>query len=280
MKVGKSINLFLINGLVDGVVACELLNWTGKGYKIPRTHLKELSDRTDLKKTGVYFLVGRDDSDSKTVYIGEAEEVYKRLLQHQDKDYWTECLVFISKDDNLNKAHIKYLECMLYKLAIEAGRFKVLNNNMPNSPAISEADQAVMTEYGANLRVLVGALGYKIFYPLTSIRAQKQDRYIVSAVRGANASAVLTSEGMVVLKGSKIATSEVPSAPKTVVEKRADLKKNKVVGKNTFTKDYLFSSPSFAASVVMGRSANGLAEWKKTGGSTLKDNQPKSDDEG
>lgn len=281
MKVGKSITLFLINGLVDGVVACELLNWTGKGYKIPRNHLKELSGRAELKKTGVYFLVGRDDSDSETVYIGESEEVYKRLLQHIEKDYWTECLVFISKDENLNKAHIKYLECMLYKMAIEAGRFKVINNNIPTSPAISEADQAVMTEYGSNLRLLVGALGYKIFYPLINIRIQKQNKYIISAARAANASAVLTSEGMVVLKGSIIATSEVPSAPKAVITKRDNLKKEKVVDKNIFTKDYLFSSPSIAAAVVMGRNANGLIEWKKADdGSTLKDNQPKSEDEG
>lgn len=147
MPIGKSISLFLIDGATDGVVACELFNWTGKGYKIPRSRLKELSDREDLKRAGVYFLVGRDDKDSEAAYIGEAEEVYKRLLQHQDKDFWTETLVFISKDENLNKAHIKYLEYALYKSAVEAARYHLLNSTTPSQPAISEAERAVMMEF-------------------------------------------------------------------------------------------------------------------------------------
>jgi hypothetical protein len=121
MSFGKSISLFLIDGTPDGIVACELFNWTGKGYKIPRNRLKELLERQDLKKAGVYFLIGRDENDNEAVYIGEAEEVYKRLLQHQDKDFWSEALAFVSKDENLNKAHIKYLEYTLYKQAVDAG---------------------------------------------------------------------------------------------------------------------------------------------------------------
>ena len=98
MPIGKSISLFLIDGTSDGVVACELFNWTGKGYKIPRSRLKELSNRDDLKRAGVYFLVGRDETESEAAYVGEAEEVFKRILQHQDKGFWTEALVFLSKE--------------------------------------------------------------------------------------------------------------------------------------------------------------------------------------
>ena len=128
MTLGKSISLFLIDGTSDGVVACELFNWTGKGYKIPRSRLKELSNRDDLKRAGVYFLFGHDEVDSEATYLGEAEEVYKRVLQQQEKDFWTEALVFISKDENLNKAHIKYLEYTLHKSALEVGRYKIINS--------------------------------------------------------------------------------------------------------------------------------------------------------
>lgn len=280
MPIGKSISLFLIDGTTDGVVACELFNWTGKGYKIPRSHLKELSEREDINRAGVYFLVGRDEADSEATYIGEAEEVYKRLLQHQDKDFWTEALVFISKDENLNKAHIKYLEYALYKSAAEAARYHLLNSNTPSQPAISEAERAVMTEFTEHLRLLVGTMGYKLFEKLTKPTIRKQDRYFISAARGADATAVVTSEGMVVFKGSKIATSEVPSTPQAFRAKREKLIKDGVVKKFAFMRDYLFSSPSTAAAVIMGRSANGLIEWKRQDGSTLKDNQPKSNDAG
>lgn len=280
MPTGKVIQLFLIEGTSDGVLVCEIINRTGKGYKIPRSRLKELSNRDDLKRAGVYFLIGRDETESEAAYVGEAEEVYKRLLQHQEKEFWTEALVFISKDENLNKAHIKYLEYTLHKSATEAARYHIMNNNIPSKPAISEAERAVMTEFAEDLQLLVGTMGYKLFSHLTKRAVPKQEQYSITAVRGAEATAVVTSEGMVVRKGSKIATSQVPSMPQTFHLKREKLMNEGIVKDFVFTKDYLFSSPSAAAAVVLGRSANGLIEWKRQDGSTLKDNQPKSEDGG
>jgi hypothetical protein len=277
MAIGKSISLFLIDGTADGIVAAELSNWTGKGYKIPRSRLKDLSNRQDLKKAGMYFLFGRDENDSEIVYIGEAEEVYKRLIQHQDKDFWNEALIFISKDENLNKAHIKFLEFSLHQDATEAGRYKIFNTNTPNCPAISEAEQAVMTEFSENLQLLVGTLGYKLFEKLNKIKVSKHDQYFISAARGAQAAGILTSEGFVILKDSQVASSEVPSTPEAVKEKRKNLVESDITTNWKFTKDYLFSSPSIAAAVVMGRSANGLVEWKNKAGTSIKENQPKSE---
>ncbi|CAG0976383.1 hypothetical protein METP2_01695 [Methanosarcinales archaeon] len=68
ISLGKSISLFLIDGTPDGVIACELSNWTGKGYKIPRNNLKDVSTRSELKKPGVYFLIGHNEYDKETVY--------------------------------------------------------------------------------------------------------------------------------------------------------------------------------------------------------------------
>ena len=273
MPIGKSISLFLIDGTTDGVVACELFNWTGKGYKIPRSKLKGLYNRDDLRKAGVYFLIGRDENDNEAVYVGETEEVFKRLLQHQDKDFWSESLAFISKDENLNKAHIKYLEFTIHHRAKEVARYEILNNNIPNCPAISEADQAVMTEFADNLIILVGTMGYKIFETLAKRTIPKQDKFYIKAARGADVTAVLTSEGIVVLKDSNVANTDVPSMPTGFRNKRKNLIETGVITDWKFSKDYLFQSPSTAAAVVMGRSANGLIEWKKKDGKTLKDDQ-------
>lgn len=275
MAAGKSISLFLIDGTVDGVIACELFNWTGKGYRIPRILLKTVSARDDLKKAGIYFLVGHDpDTDQPTVYIGEAEEVYKRITQHQEKEFWSEALAFVSKDENLNKAHIKYLEYTLHKEAADAGRYVLFNGTTPNRPAISEAEQAVMSEFADNLRVMVGTLGFKFFEPLVAMkRAGNSETYRIQAARGANAKGVPTSEGFVVLKGSKIATSEVPSTPAIVQQKRKLIVADGSVCDHTLTRDLLFNSPSLAASVVLGRSANGRIEWKLQNGVSLKDGE-------
>lgn len=279
MTIGKLISVFLVDGVPDGRLAGEISNWTGKAFKIPRKLLKESAKREELVKAGVYFLFGKSEEnpDEDAVYIGEAEEVYKRLIQHQKLEFRSEAVVFISKDENLNKAHVKYLEAKLYEMAIAAKRYAVINASTPTCPTISESEQAVMTEFMANLRVLINTLGYKVLESLTDVTRKQKDIYFIKAARGANGSAVVTNEGVVVIEGSEIATSTVPSMAAAFINQRQKLIDQGVIqkanGKLVFTKDYLFSSPSTAAAVVMGRNANGRIEWKDKKGKTLKEKE-------
>lgn len=164
MTFGKTIKIFLIDGDPNGRMSCELSNWTGKAYKIPRIQIKDCKDRNDLDNTGVYLLFGKDQDGKDLVYIGEAETILKRLNQHlNQKDFWNETIVFISKDENLNKAHIKYLENRLHELAKKANRYNIENNNTPTQSSISEPDQAEMEEFLENIKMLVNTLGHKVF---------------------------------------------------------------------------------------------------------------------
>ena len=160
MPIGKLISIFLIDGIPDGRLGGEISNWTGKAFKIPRKLLKESAKRNELAKAGVYFLFGKSEEnpDEDAVYIGEAEEAYKRLTQQQKLEFWSEAVVFISKDENLNKAHVKYLESKLFEMAKAAKRYTIANSSTPTCPAISESEQAVMTEFISNLRILINTL--------------------------------------------------------------------------------------------------------------------------
>ncbi|NBU96883.1 MAG: GIY-YIG nuclease family protein, partial [Spirochaetia bacterium] len=117
MNFKKTIKIFLLDGEIDGRLTCELSNRTGKAYKIPRNKVNSSSDRPDLLKAGIYLLFGKseDDSFEGEAYIGESENIYERLKQHlREKEFWYDSILIISKDENLNKAHIKYLENKLY----------------------------------------------------------------------------------------------------------------------------------------------------------------------
>ncbi len=279
MAIGKLISVFLVDGVPGGRLAGEISNWTGKAIKIPRKLLKDSAKREELVKAGVYFLFGKSEEnpDEDAVYIGEAEEVYKRLIQHQKLEFWSEAVVFISKDENLNKAHVKYLEAKLYEMAIAAKRYTITNSSTPTCPAISESEQAVMTEFISNLRILINTLGYKMLEPLADAKEKQKDLYFIKAARGANAKAVVTNEGVVVIEGSEIATSTVPSMTTAFINQRQKLIDQGVIqkahGKLLFVKDHLFSSPSTAAAVVMGRNANGRIEWKDKKGKTFKEKE-------
>jgi len=277
---GKTIKIFLVDGEPNGRMTCELSNWSGKALKIPRKKIKESSDRPELENTGIYILFGKSDkSENKELaYIGEAEGIYKRLNQHLSaKDFWNEALVFVSKDENLNKAHIKYLESRLHEIAIKVNRYDLENNNYPTKSIISESDQAEMEEFLENIKLLVNALGFKIFEDLRkdqTIEEEINSTFYINAIRGADAKGQITNEGFIVLKNSEIATITTSSFPEKLITLRQSLIEDNIIKeineKLVFNEDYLFSSPSAAAAVVMGRSANGLTEWNLKDGRILK----------
>ena len=279
MKFGKTIKIFLLDGDPNGRLTCELSNWTGKAYKIPRNRVKDSTDRDDLSSTGVYLLFGKDEEANDLVYIGEGEEILKRIMQHlPQKDFWHETIVFVSKDENLNKAHIKYLENRLYDLAKAANRYKILNTVTPTRSAISEADQAEMEEYLQNIKLLVNTLGHKVFEEKREAQPKQavpSNSFSIKAARGADAQGRPTSDGFVVFKGSKASLDTVPSITPSFLVLRQKLIDQGIMKDAgdvlEFTDDYVFSSPSTAAVMVMGRNANGLEVWKMADGTSLRD---------
>jgi hypothetical protein len=283
MGFGKTIKLFLIDGEPSGRMTCELSNWTGKAYKIPRIKIKECTDRPDLQNTGIYLLFGKDEASSDKVYIGEAESVLKRLGQHlTQKEFWNEAIVFISKDENLNKAHVKYLENRLYEIATKVKRYKLENNTIPTQSSISESDTAEMEEFIGNVKILVNTLGHKVFEDKreTSGGKKSKNTFYIKATRGADASGEPTSDGFVIFEGSEIAHSTVPSITKSINDQRDRMVNSNSVtnkdGKLFLNEDYVFSSPSAAACIVLGRNANGLTEWKLKDGTSLRDFESQS----
>lgn len=278
---GKKITLFLIDGDPAGRISAELSNWTGKAYKIPRTRVKDSSDREDLHSTGVYFLLGKDPSDEEKdmVYIGEGENVYNRLKEHlEKKEFWLDAVCFLSKDDNLNKAHIKHLEHRLYHDVLSVRRFRLENDSKPANAKLSEADETEMKEFATNLKLILGALGYRVFEPIEKRSDVSPSDSIVDfhiSGKGCNATGYPTDEGFLVCRDSLVSADETPSLQPSYTKFRKRLLDASILVKENgvfkFTEDYLFKSPSTAAAVVLGRSANGRTEWKTNKGVTLAD---------
>lgn len=276
MSFSKTIQMFIFDGNPNGRIMCELSNWNGRVYKISRNELSQFSNRSDAENTGIYFLLGKDENNIDTLYIGEAEKMLTRLKQHlKDQLYWSECIVVISKDNLLNKAHVKFLENKFYILAKTAGRSVVINSTVPTCSSLSEYDEAMLLEFISNTKLLVNTLGYKIFDTIEDSSIKKQNSKIlfyIQAARGADAKGVIVADGFAVLKDSAIATTTVPSMPDSLIRLRNELIENGIIDSNfRFSKDHIFTSPSLAAAVVMGRSANGRTEWKTTDHKSIKD---------
>lgn len=288
---GKNINLYLMDGIPIGRIKCTLANWTGVAYKIPRTELDKCKGRSDLSQSGVYFLFGTsEDNDKDVVYIGQAgvrkngEGILYRLYEHKrnpDKDYWTEAIVFTTSNNSFGQTEISYLENRFCSLALDAKRYIVKNGNDPTSGNITEEKESELEEFIDNAKIVMGALGHKVFEKLTeSIPPIGPnniigDELLLHLKRKSKKSGIIvealcrqTSEGFVVLKGSLIETINSASIPTGIKESR---EKAAIDENGILLEDILFHSPSYAAAFVVGGHANGLTEWKTENGKTLKE---------
>ena len=272
MSFNKTIQMCIFDGNPNGRIMCELSNWNGRVYKISRKDLNDYAERVDSNYTGVFFLIGKDEDNNDTVYVGEAERMIVRLKQHlKDQNYWNDCVVVISKDNILNKAHVKYLENKFYKLAHDAKRSNIVNNTIPTCSSISEFDEAMLEEFIDNSKLLVNTLGYKMFDKI-DVSVTEKDLMYINAARGAEGKGYLLPEGFMVLKNSKIAVDTTPSMPDSLKNLRKKLIEKEIINSDfVFLTDYVFTSPSVAAAIVMGRSANGRTEWKTIDNRSIKD---------
>lgn len=277
MAFNKTIQMCIFDSNPNGRIMCELSNWNGRVYKISRNDLREFANRPDAEYTGVYFLFGKDEDNNDTVYIGEAEKMIVRLKQHlKDHNYWNDCVAVVSKDNILNKAHVKFLENKFYNLANDSKRATIINSTVPTCSSISEFDESMLEEFIENANLLVNTLGYKVFdkieVSVIEENEEKQRLFFIKAARGADAKGLLVADGFLVVKGSKIAKDTTPSMSDNLVNLRNKLLDKGIVDKEyKFVSDYVFTSPSLAAATVMGRNANGRTEWKTESGKSIKD---------
>lgn len=271
-----SIRIFLAEGLPDGLWLVEKSNWTGLALACPRSRYAELRKRPELGGSGVYVLVGPAENVSMSgrVYIGETDDLKSRLDQHHArKDFWTRAVVFTSKDSNLNKAHVRYLENRLIGLAATAGRAELDNATTSGTTPLSEADSADAEAFLADMLVIYRVLGVTAFEPPEHSADPSDPDLLYLKGKGTLATGRLTSEGMLVLKGSIGRVDEVASIHTYGTTLRTGLKGagTLVATENglELTKDYEFSSPSTAAMVLLGRTSNGRKEWRNSAGVSL-----------
>jgi hypothetical protein len=276
----STIRIFLADGTAEGLRIIEKSNWTGKAVSCSRSQFPHVKRREEFQRPGVYLLVGMNDSKNlPIIYVGEGDPVGPRLESHiTNKDFWTHLVLFSSKDQFLNKAHIQYLESRLVQLAKESKRSQLENGNAPTLPALSEADTAEMENFLSEMLVIYPVLNVTAFETSSlPVEAAQTDAEFQIRIGDGFARGYDRPEGFVVLSGSWVAKDETPSLQALYrAERKALLENGALAQKDNhleFTQNYTFNSPSRASCVVLGRSSNGLADWKSNIGKSLREVQ-------
>jgi len=273
-----TIKIFLVHGDPKRLRTAELSNWTGKAVAGPRSEFDGVLAREESDSSGVYFLAGADpESGRPAIYVGEAENIRDRIKAHLEKDFWNQVIYFTSKDENLTKAHIRYLEGMLIQQARKAGR-AVVENGQSSGARLPESDREDMEIFLEKINQLLPVLGVELLVPAaaTAVGESEQKR-LFCEIKGVKAEGRLAPNGFLVLKGSQAVLTERASSHKWpwVLNMRQRLKDDGVLRAQgdylVFTRDAEFTSPSSAAAVIHGGHANGLTAWKDKHGKTLKE---------
>ena len=272
-----NINIFVAEGLPDGLRFVEKSNWVGLGIVCPRGRYSQVKGREEFTRSGVYILVGRTENGERDqIYIGEGEAVGKRLDEHHaKKDFWQQAIVFTTRGDPLNKAEVQYLEAKLVGLAKRKKRCQLDNSNTPSLPGLSESDEAQIAGYLDEMLSLLPVIGVDAFESVGEATLERVQFYLKG--KEWQATGYPTNSGFAVEAGSIARGGNVPSMPEHVpgdFKKREQLIADEVLlledGRYRFTVEYEFSSPSLAGAVCKGSSSNGRTDWKDANGKSLK----------
>jgi len=285
---GRTLKLYLVDGSPSGVITAELGISSVRAAVASRTALPDLIRREEASRTGIYLLVGPDPDlpGRQLVYVGEGDQVKTRLAAHdadESKEFFTRAVLIVSKDENLTKAHGRYLESRIIAAVRGAGRAKLVNGTEPPFKGLPEPEIADMERVLDEIEILLPVLGFDVLRLAgheagAPSRAETANSAITATAdhdalftfteAGTDAKAREASDEFVVLAGSRAKRQEVPSCGEGLKRRRAQLIADGVLIPDDdkkflrFVADTAFDSPSGAAGTVYGGNVNGNRYWK------------------
>ncbi|WP_198368521.1 GIY-YIG nuclease family protein [Roseomonas rosulenta] len=283
--IGRSLELYYIDGRPDGMLTAELFNWTGHVLMAPRTQIAAALRRPEASYAGIYLLIGELDGEPRA-YVGEGEDISARIRAHDTaKDWWTTAVLITTAGNKLNKAHVRYLEARLIAEARAIGRVPLDNSTSPPRPSLSEAETAKMEAFLENLLIVLPAVRVDMFIrrtrpavalsgPVSGLTAPTpvptsapSARFVLESRRhGIKATATLTDGEFIVEANSRARLRWEGQANHNYAPLHDELSRAGILAAEgehcRFTENYAFRSPSAAAAVVLGRQANGPNEWR------------------
>lgn len=163
--MGKTVTTYLIDGDPKGTQYAFISNKICQMFVVPRSNLSYLNTQEKLQKPAFYILLGEDEATKPQAYIGETENFRERVKDHDNKkSFWQKALIFVSKDADMTKADVQYLEHKAIAEAKKANTFVLSDNKQtPKAPNLPEYRQDSMDEFFDDAKFLASFIGCNIF---------------------------------------------------------------------------------------------------------------------
>jgi hypothetical protein len=283
MGRAQTIQIYLPSGDPAGLRVANLTTRTVRVFEVPRSLLGQFLQRPEAGQVGVYYLFGSNEDETPQCYIGQSGNIGVRLQQHTaTKDFWTKAIVAVSLTNEWTSTHAAYLEWLSLARAAAAGRYVLLNGNQASNPFTPGPLEADCQEFIETVAVLLATLGAPVLEsvkpgptegPGHSGTSAGEPEQLFFREAGCDASGYQTSEGLLVIAGSKGRPGLRPSAPTGIGGQRDNLQAEGVIKISDqevlFIKDHLFGSPSAAGCVLVGGTNNGRTSWRNANGQSI-----------
>lgn len=280
----KKLLVYMIEGTEYGPRTAEIGNWVGKAVYCNRASIEKILNRHEVRNPGIYCLKSspKHGSFNERIYIGEAENIGVRLKQQLadgTKDF-DELIFFVSKDDLLTKAHVKFLEARIIELALNAKSAEIVNSNKPSLPLLHEAEVSDMEFFLDQMKLILPIMGFKFLVSSTATvggleKVAVNKLYYIKS-KEIKATMYQNEQGFVVTKGSQAKKKMASAVNETYKLLQQKLIETDLLITNgayyEFAEDTIFSSPSSAANIVLGRQTPGPISWLDADNKTLKEN--------
>lgn len=271
MATSKKLEIIYYDGQPDGIRSVRRHLSTITTYIIPRPLLSEAKKILGITRPGIYYLINENDENKiAQIYIGQTRNGVTRLDDHnRSKDFWNKAIMFLSDNKTFSLDMLSGLEEYAIIKAHDSKRYKVENTVKPKYE-IDEYDLPSVEEVYEEIQFVMATLGYKMN---DAAQTQSNVERFHTTRNGVIAYGIYSGEQFEVLEGSEINMAKKNSERQQIQKQRQNaLKHGEIVeynGKFILKVSMSFSSPSTAASFVLGCSANGWVEWKNKEGKTL-----------
>ncbi|MGN0363082.1 MAG: GIY-YIG nuclease family protein [Bilifractor sp.] len=276
--MGETLHLYMMDGDADGRWRVEKTKSNCYMYKLSRQDVDKSKNLDYINTPGIYFLYGRDtDSPIPFVYVGQGEHCLDRSIEphkfeSDGSSYWTEVVCFVSNDSHFDQGAISYLENRFWNEIKKAGRYLLKNAVEPHKPKLKDYVADSLEGDILDAKMFMGTIGYPAFVPSVKgidATGHKDDLlYLTTGSDKWKATAVMSADGFIVLKGSIISDTIAKSCPEKVKQLRKQ-HQDKINSDHELLENIPFDSPSYAASFVSGYSISGPKEWKNKDGINL-----------
>lgn len=277
MKQPRLIQTYLPDGSLEGIKVIELSESSVKAFVVPRIKLSDVKQRPEINQPSLYLLI---NSSENQLYIGESENFYHRIKNHdQSKDFWDLAIAIVSNTNSLEKSDVKYLESMAVEKAQKTAAMKVLNKTVPARNNVHEFKVHTLEKILDDTALIADTLGFSVF------ASKKDENTEVWYCDGklTKATAQFRGDNFVILKGSVIDKTTAPSWEKkhySLLQAREKILSENGVDHGDrveLVNNVPFKSPNLAGHFALGRSINAWTTWKRKDGKTMDEVMRKAD---